>query len=76
LIQEGQRVNVCETAEVTGIAKCTVHKIISDLNFHKVVASLESLCCYQDEGESFIESIITGNVTCVYKFIPESKINS
>jgi hypothetical protein len=36
LIREDRRVKVCETAEVTGIAKNTVREIISDLNFHKV----------------------------------------
>jgi hypothetical protein len=38
LIREDRRVKVHETAEVTGIAKRTVHEIISDLNFHKVSA--------------------------------------
>jgi DNA-binding IclR family transcriptional regulator len=38
LIREDQRVKVCEIAEVTGIAKSTVHEIISDLNFRKVSA--------------------------------------
>jgi hypothetical protein len=79
---------------VTGIAKSTLHEIISDLNFCKASArrgpkmltkehkskrmdaSLENLCLYQDEGESFVESIITGDETWVYKFTPESKRNS
>jgi hypothetical protein len=39
-------------------------------------ASLESLCHYQDEGESFVESIIAGDETWVYQFTPESKRNS
>jgi hypothetical protein len=65
---------------VTGIAKSTVHDIISDLNFCKMsvhwvpkilteehkskrmAASLENLCCYQD-GELFMESIITEHET-------------
>jgi hypothetical protein len=38
LIGEDRRVEVHEIAEVTGIAKGTVHEIISDLNFHKVSA--------------------------------------
>jgi predicted transcriptional regulator len=38
LIREDRRVKVCEIAEVTDIAKSTVHEIISDLNFHKVSA--------------------------------------
>jgi hypothetical protein len=55
---------------VTSTAKSTVHKIISDLNLRKVSAhwvpkmltwELENLCRYQDEGESFVESIIIGN---------------
>jgi hypothetical protein len=37
---EDQRAKVCEIAEVTGIAKSTVHEIISDLNFHKESALL------------------------------------
>jgi ribosomal protein L13 len=38
LIGEDQRVKLREIAEMTGIAKSTVHEIISDLNFHKVSA--------------------------------------
>jgi hypothetical protein len=38
LIREDQRVKVCGTAKVTGTAKNTVNKIISDLNFHKMSA--------------------------------------
>jgi hypothetical protein len=38
LIREDRRVKVCKIAEVTGIAKRTVHEIISDLNFSKVSA--------------------------------------
>jgi histone-lysine N-methyltransferase SETMAR len=81
LIREDQRVEVRQIAEVTDIAKSTVHEIISDLNFHKVsarwvpkmvteehkskrmAASLENLCHYQVEGESFVESIVTGDET-------------
>jgi hypothetical protein len=33
--------------------------------------SLENLCRYQDEGELFVESIITGDETWVYEFTPE-----
>jgi hypothetical protein len=73
---------------VAGIARSTVHEIITDLNFHKVsarwvpkmnteehkskrmAASLENLC-YQDEGESLMESIIKGDETWVYEFTPE-----
>jgi hypothetical protein len=40
-----------------------------------MAALLENLCLYQDEGESFMESIITGDKTWVYKFTPESKRN-
>jgi hypothetical protein len=35
-----------------------------------MVASLENLCHYQD-GESFVESIVLGDETWVYKFAPE-----
>jgi hypothetical protein len=31
-----------------------------------MAASPESLCCYQAEGESLVESIITGDETWVY----------
>jgi hypothetical protein len=34
-------------------------------------ASFEDLCCCQDEGHSFMESIITGDETGVYEFTPE-----
>jgi predicted DNA-binding protein YlxM (UPF0122 family) len=88
LIREDQRVKVREIAEVTGIAKSTVHEIISDLNVYKVsahwaskmltkehkrkrmAASLENLCHYQDERESFMEGIVTGDETRVHKFTP------
>jgi hypothetical protein len=106
MIGEDQRVKVREIAEVTGIAKSTVHEIIPDLNFRKLsahwvpkmltekhkckckcqkkkkkkkkkkAASLENLCSYQDEGEFFAESIITGDETWVYEFTPESRRNS
>jgi hypothetical protein len=58
---------------VTGIAESTVHEIISDLNFHKVSASLENLCHYQDEGESFMESIVKGDETWIYAFTSVKK---
>jgi hypothetical protein len=38
LIREDRKVKVREIAEVTGIAKSTVHEIISNLNFCKVSA--------------------------------------
>jgi hypothetical protein len=38
-------------------------------------ALLENICRYQDEGESFMENIITEE-TWVYEFTPESKRNS
>jgi hypothetical protein len=41
-----------------------------------MAASLESLCRCQDEVESFMESIVTGDETWVYKFTQESKRNS
>jgi transposase len=40
LIREVRRVKIHEIAEMTGIAKSTVHEIISDLNFGKVSARL------------------------------------
>jgi hypothetical protein len=92
LIREDRRVKVREIAEVTGIAKSTVHGIISDLNFRKMPARwipeiptekqhsskrmAVRLCLYQDEGESFVESIVTGDETWVYEFTPESKRDS
>jgi hypothetical protein len=81
LIREDRRVKVRKIAE--GIAKSTVHKIISDFNFrtvsvrwvpkmfteehksNRMAASLGNLCCYQDEGESFVETIVTGDETSV-----------
>jgi hypothetical protein len=33
-----------------------------------MAASLENLCRYEDEGESFVENIVTGDETWVYKF--------
>jgi hypothetical protein len=86
--------SIYEPVGAKGFEKCAVHKIISDLNFHKVCASLvpkmltndhktkritallENVCQYQDEGELFVKSIITGNVAWVYEFTPESKRNS
>jgi predicted transcriptional regulator len=38
LIREDRGVEVREIAQVTGIAKSTVHEIISDLNFGKMSA--------------------------------------
>jgi hypothetical protein len=37
----------------------------------RMAAALESLCRYQHEGESFVESIVTGGETLVYEFNPE-----
>jgi hypothetical protein len=42
----------------------------------RMAASLENLCHYQDEGESFVERIVTGDETWVYEFTPQSKRNS
>jgi hypothetical protein len=42
----------------------------------RMAASLENLCRYQNEGEEFVESIVTGQETWVYEFIPESKTKS
>jgi hypothetical protein len=41
----------------------------------RMAASLENLCHYQDEEESFVESIVTGDETWVYEFSLESKRN-
>jgi hypothetical protein len=42
----------------------------------QMTASLQNLCHYRDEGEPFVENIITGNETWVYGFAPVSKRNS
>jgi hypothetical protein len=42
----------------------------------RMAASLENLCCYQDEGETFVERIIMGDETWVYEFTPQSKRKS
>jgi hypothetical protein len=39
----------------------------------RMAASLEKLCRYQDEGESFVESLVTGDETWVYEFTPYLK---
>jgi histone-lysine N-methyltransferase SETMAR len=38
-------------------------------------ASLENICCYQNEEELFVECIVMGDETWVYEFTPESKRN-
>lgn len=43
---------------------------------NRMSASLQHLTRYQREGDSFIESIITGDETWVYEFTPESKQQS
>jgi hypothetical protein len=73
---------------VTGIAKSTVHEVISDLNFCKLSArwvrkmlSLGSTkmkifgATKMKENRSW-ENIITGDETWVYVFTPQSKGNS
>jgi hypothetical protein len=42
----------------------------------RIAASLENLCHYQNEEESFMENIVTRDETWVYEFTPESKRNS
>jgi hypothetical protein len=42
----------------------------------RMAASLENLCHYKDEGESFLENIDVADETWVYKFTPDSKRNS
>jgi histone-lysine N-methyltransferase SETMAR len=54
-----------------------IPKMLSKQHKNKRIAALlENLCRYQDEGESFVESIVTGDETWVYEFTPESKRNS
>jgi hypothetical protein len=42
----------------------------------RLSASLENLCRYQDGGELFVGSKVTGDKTQVYEYNPESKRNS
>jgi hypothetical protein len=42
----------------------------------RISALPENLCRYQDERESFMESIVMGDETWIYEFIPESKGSS
>jgi hypothetical protein len=42
----------------------------------RMAASLENRCRYRDEGESFVESIVTGDEMWVYELTPESKRSS
>jgi hypothetical protein len=49
-----------------------VSKMLTEEHKSKIMAaSLENLCRYQDEGESFVESIVTGDETWVCEFTPE-----
>jgi hypothetical protein len=61
-------------------SKVSAHRVLKmPIEEHKskrTTASLENLWRYQDEGESFVESIVTGDETCVYEFNPASKRNS
>jgi hypothetical protein len=59
------------------VSACRVPKMSAEEHKSKRMAtSLENLCCYQDEAESFMEKIVTGDKTWVCEFTPESKRNS
>jgi hypothetical protein len=59
------------------VSACWVLKVLTEKHKSKrMAASLENLCCYQDEGELFVESIVMGDETWVFEFTPESKRNS
>jgi hypothetical protein len=53
---EDQRVKVCKIAEMTAISKIIVHENAALLQHH---------CHFQDNGESFMESIVIGEETWV-----------
>jgi hypothetical protein len=54
------------------VSTCWVPKmLIKEHKSKRMAALLENLCCYQDEGESFVESLVTGDETWVYEFTPE-----
>jgi hypothetical protein len=42
----------------------------------KIAASLDNLCRCQHQGESFVESVVTGDGIWIYEFILESKRSS
>jgi hypothetical protein len=50
--------------------------LIKEHKSKRMAASFENLCRYQDEGELFVESIVTGDETWVYEFTPKIKRNS
>jgi hypothetical protein len=59
------------------VSACWVPKMLTEEHKSKRTgASFENLCRYQDEGELYIESIVTGDETWVFKFNPESKRNT
>jgi predicted transcriptional regulator len=46
------------------VSACWVVKMLTkDHKCKRMAASLENLCCYQDEGELFVESIVTVDET-------------
>jgi hypothetical protein len=78
-------IGMSSRGEVAALVSFSIH--VSKLYKHtkwpvplKIIPSLRSMqwsdfCCYQDERESFMESIITGDETWVYEFTPKSKRN-
>jgi len=50
--------------------------LTEDHKSQRIVTSREFLNRYADEGEAFLDSIVTGDETWVYHFTPESKQQS
>lgn len=50
-----------------------VPKLLDDLNKAKRMMSLQHLQRYSEEGERFLDLIVTGDETWVLHFTPESK---
>jgi hypothetical protein len=65
-------------AEKLGYRKlCTswVPKMLTDNQKRKQMDSaLKFLTCYAQEGDGFLDSIVTGDETCVFHHTPESKL--
>jgi hypothetical protein len=53
-----------------------VPKMLIEHKSKRMAASVDNFCRYQDEGEFFVESIVMGDETWVYKFTAASKRNS
>jgi hypothetical protein len=59
------------------MSACWFQTVLTEEHNSKGMASShQNLCCYQDEGESFLESIITGDEIWIHEFTPESERNS